>query len=415
VPNSVLQRLVDEREQINRDIDHVNEASADDERDPSEAERQLLTRYRQRLSEVEPMIVEQLELEEQRHSAKDASAMLQRAGARRGERADQLQPAAPAAPAFEEGGYGSFAQYARDVLILRYDQIAGRAGPGARHEAEQRLQRTVANTTSSTVAGLVTPQYLQQIMTVIDKARPIVDASRRTPLTSGSLQYPSITQKPIVGKQTAEKTEGPSQAMNVSFVTVTADTYTGVGDLSWQAMNWSTPDALSLWFDLAAEAYAQQTEAAAGTVLAAATAMATPAVPATPVLADWMTAITAAAGTVYAASRRHPDTVFADIATGYSIMGLVANVAPVFFPAGNFSLGSGQGNIAGLRLVISPGLPAKTVVVGSAQSLLTAETAGSPVELRAVEPALGGMQVGVIGAFVSKITDGGAFRKLTVA
>jgi hypothetical protein len=49
---------------------------------------------------------------------------------------------------------------------------------------------------------------MTEIMTVIDKSRPIVDTSRRVPLTSGSLQYPSITQKPIVGKQTAEKTEG---------------------------------------------------------------------------------------------------------------------------------------------------------------------------------------------------------------
>jgi hypothetical protein len=256
---------------------------------------------------------------------------------------------------------------------------------------------------------------MTEIMTTIDKSRPIVDSARKVGLTSGTLQYPSITQKPIVGKQTAEKTEGPSQAMNVAFVSVTADTYTGVGDLSWQALNWSTPDALALWFDLAAEAYAQQTEAAAGTVLGAATTMATPAVPATPTLADWMAAITAAAGVIYGASHRHPDTVYADVTTGYSIMGLVANVAPVFFPAGNFSLGSGQGNIAGLKLVISPGLAAKTVVVGNSGSLLAAETSGSPVELRAVEPALGGMQVGVIGAFVAKITDGGAFRKLTVA
>jgi hypothetical protein len=63
--------------------------------------------------------------------------------------------------------------------------------------------------------------------------------------------------------------------------------------------------------------------------------------------------------------------VYADIASGYGIMGLVANVAPVFFPAGNFNISTGQGNVGGLRLVISPGLPAKTVVV-AAQSLLTA-------------------------------------------
>src|SRR5947209_1229145 len=88
MPNAVLQRLCDEREQINRDIDHVNEQSAEDERDPSDSERSLLARYRTRLGELEPMIVEQLELEEQRHSSRDASQVLQRSGARGGSRPD---------------------------------------------------------------------------------------------------------------------------------------------------------------------------------------------------------------------------------------------------------------------------------------------------------------------------------------
>ena len=34
------------------------------------------------------------------------------------------------------------------------------------------------------------------------------------------------------------------------MVTTTACTYLGGGDLSWQAINWSTPDALDLWFRL---------------------------------------------------------------------------------------------------------------------------------------------------------------------
>lgn len=401
-----LDRLLSERHDELDRVDRIADMADTDERDLSDAERELIARSHARIAELDPQI--ELYSETERQRAQHLERIPGPVPARRVETPDLVSGP-------DGDVYRTFAQYARDQLIVRYDAIAQRAGGNvARAAAEERLSRVVADTTTTSVAGLVPPQYLTEIMTLIDRSRPIVDSARAIGLTSGTLQYPSITQKPIVGKQTTQKTEGPSQAMNVAFVTVTADTYTGVGDLSWQAMNWSTPDALQLWFDLAAEAYAIQTEAAAGTVLAAATVMATPAVPATPTLADWMTAITAAAGVIYTASRRRPDTVYADITTGYSIMGLVANVAPVFFPAGDFSLSAGQGNIGGLRLVISPGLPAKTVVVGNSQSLLVAETAGSPVELRAVEPALGGMQVGVIGAFVAKITDGGAFRKLTV-
>jgi HK97 family phage major capsid protein len=399
----MLDRLHSERGRLIEQVDDVTNAAEGDERDLSDAELELISRARHRVDdELDPQIerLEEIELARSRHQRATAPA-----GA---------VPARTLDVAADVPVYRTFAQYARDELVRRYDTIAQRAGSGSRAQAEERITRAVANTITSDVPGLVPPQYLTDIAQKIDASRPIVQAARSVNLTSGTLVYPSITSRPIVGKQTAEKTESASQKMGVQFVSVTADTYAGSGDLSWQAITWSNPDALGLWFDLAAEAYAIQTEAATGTVLAAATALATPAVPATPALADWIAAITAAAGAIYAASRRRPNTVFADVASGYSIMGLVANVAPVFFPAGDFSLSSGTGNIAGLQLVISGGLPAKTVVVGDSQSLLAAETAGSPVELRAVEPALGGMEVGVIGAFVSKITDAGAFRKLTI-
>lgn len=406
MPNPVLDRLHTERETLLANIDEVTRSADDTERDLSNAELELIARHRERIdSELDPQIdaLAAVEVTRSQHARAVAGG---------------APPALPVLRAEPEGEvvYRSFAEFARDLLITRYDAIAQRAGgSGVRGAAEDRLTRVMANTLSADVPGLIRPQYLDQIAQVIDKSRPIVDSVRRVGLVSGKLTYPSITQKPIVGKQTAEKTEAPSQKMTVAFVDVIADTFVGAGDLSWQAINWSTPDALGLWFDLAAEQYALQTEAATGTVVAASTVLATPAVPATPTLADWMAAITAAAGVIYAASHRRPDTIYADIATGYTMMGLVANVAPVFLPGGNFSLASGSGNVAGLRLVISPGLPAKTVVVAASQSFLAAETPGAPVELRAVEPAIGGMEVGIIGAFVAKLTDMGAARKLTVA
>lgn len=401
----VLDKLYQERGTLLDQVDSVGTAAAGDDRDLSDAELQLVARCHERIAdELDPQIEQWEKVERTRAEHTRGSALV-----------PTIVGGAPPAPAGEQVIYRTFAQYARDELVRRYDAIAQLAGPGARTIAEERLSRVVANTLTTDITGLIRPQYLDQIAQVIDASRPIVDSARKVGLTSGKLSYPSVTQRPTVGKQTTEKTEGASQKMTVVFVDVVADTYMGVGDLSWQAINWSTPEALGLWFDLAAEAYAIQTEAATGTVLAAATAMATPAVPATPTLADWMTAVTAAAGVVYSTSRRRADTIWTDIATGYSIMGLVSGTAPVFMSAGTFSLATGQGNVAGLRLVISPGLPAKTVVVGASTALLAAETPDAPVDLQAVQPAIGGMEVGIIGAFVSKITDAGAFRKLTVA
>jgi HK97 family phage major capsid protein len=396
-----LERLYSERDSALAVIDEVTGSAEADDRDLSDTEQAVIARNRARIvDELDPQIDLQESVEASRAAHVRASA-------------DAPTPIRRTAPEPEDGEviYRSFAEYARDQLITRYDQIAQRAGPGARAAAEQRITRAVAHTTSADVPGLLPPQYLTTIFDVIDKSRPIVQSSKQVSLTSGLLKYPHIVTKPVVGKQVAEKTEAPSGKLDVDFVDVPADTYVGAGNISWQVINWSTPDALTLFFDLMAEQYARQTEAAAGSVLAA---IAAGAPPATDDLAGWLAAISTAAGGIYAQSARMPNVIYADVVSGYHLAGLVSQASPVFLPSGGFSLSTGTGNIAGLQLVVSRGLPAATVVVGDSNALLCAETAGAPVELRAVEPALGGMEVGIIGAFVARIVDGGAFQKLGV-
>lgn len=400
----VLDRLHDERDRLLAAVDEITNAAEGADRDLSSAELELIARHRSRVDdELDPQIdqLEQIEVSRTRHVRAAAG----------------LPPALPApngAPASngdDEVVYRTFAEYARDELVRRYDAIAQRVGPGARAAAEERLARAVAHTLTANVPGLLPAQYLANIVAVIDSSRPIVESANRVGLTAGVLQYPNVTQRPTVGKQTAEKTELPSAAMNVAIVNVTADTYGGAGNLSWQAINWSSPDALALWFDLVAGEYARQTEAAAGTVLAA---LAAGGAVGSNDLAGWLAAITAAAGKIYAASRMRPDTIWADVTRGYALIGQVSTAQPVFLTAGGFDLSTGAGNVAGLRLVISPGLPANTVVVGASRALLAAETPGAPVELRAVEPSIAGMEVGVVGAFVAKVTNTAAFEKLTM-
>lgn len=408
--NTVLQRLVDERDQINRDIDHVNEVVADEERDPNDTDRALLARYATRLQQLEPLIVEQLDMEEHRHTARDASAVLQRSGARNvrtGQSSETVEPVKP------DAIYRDFGTYARDVLISRYDQIAGRVGAGARDEARTRLERAVVNTLSGDVPGLIPPQHIAQIMQVINTNRPLVQASRKLTLTSGKVTYPFITSRPTVSKQVGEKTETTSTKMAVTMAEQTADTFLGAGDLSWQAINWSTPDALALWFDLAAEAYAMATEVEAGATFTGLTVPGGPVAVAANTSEAWTAAIAAAAGVVWANSKRSANGVATDPATFYEIAPLASNVRTVFMSEGSVNLANQSGTIAGMTLFASPGLPADTVVVGDFSALVTAETAGAPVELRAVEPAIGGMEVGVIGAFFAGLVESGAFCAVT--
>ena len=70
-------------------------------------------------------------------------------------------------------------------------------------------------------------------------------------------------------------------------------------------------------------------------------------------------------------------------------------------------------NVGPLNIVVSRGIDAGVVVVGDSAGLLVAETAGAPVDLQVVEPAIGGYEVGVIGAFEAVVVDEGAFSTIT--
>lgn len=412
--NPVLDRLNHERTGLYDQIDAMLSAAATEDRDPSAAELGLIERHRSRITtDLDPQIDLLVSLEEQR--AHHRTVITSRPAP--ATPAPGAPPAAGDAPARV---YRTYGQWARDELIRRFDTIRQRAEPGALEAANGRLERAVVNTLSSDVPGLIPPQHISEIMQNISSVRPAVSLARQVPLSSGTLTYPNITSRPVTAKQATEKTEAGNTKMAVAMKSVTAETFLGAGDLSWQAINWSSPDALSLWFDLCAESYAGQTEAAfLAKVTAAATGLAIGgAVGSTPDLAAWMTAIAKAAGLIFDATNyngnvgRFPNAVVFDAANGFNLFGIVSVANPVFLTVGTANLATGQGpNLGGLRFVISAA--ATVPIVGYWPAALVGETPGAPVELRAVEPSIGGMEVGVIGAFASEVTEAGAFVKLT--
>jgi hypothetical protein len=424
MPHALLGQLVAERDQIDNNINDILDQAVHEDRDPTDSERELITRSRARRDQIEPQIKELVDMEERRAASVDAHAMLNRGATNREPTggADSRRGDPPDQP-FR---YRSFAQWARDELILRYPAVAVRAGERAEESAKGRMTRAMApmspqeqqtlmragveHTLLADIPGLIVPQHLAEIMQVISRSRPLVEAARESGLNAGKLTYPQIDQRPQVGEQTTEKGPLPVRPMQVSMQELVAKVYGGAGNLSWQDINWTSPNALALWFDLAAEAYAQQTEEAAAAALVPVTQNVT-------VSADdlqgWIDAITAAAGLIHSAARRAPTALIADITTGYHILGLVSHQAPVFFGAGNANLATGQGNIAGLTLVLSQGFSAPRVYVGAIEQLLRGETPGAPVQMRAVEPSIAGMEVGIIGAFAAKVIELTAFCRLT--
>jgi HK97 family phage major capsid protein len=316
--------------------------------------------------------------------------------------------------------YRDFASFARDKILTRdgekFAAIQQRLPKQELEAARTRLEllRTPANTLSSNVAGLIPDQHIAQIMQVIDNSRPIVASARRASLDRGRLSFPKVTQRPVVAVQATEKTEAGNTGMLVGMEEATASTYLGGGDLSWQAINWSTPDALQLWFDLAAADYALKTETDAATVVSAAAFLnnISSTLAATPTFAQLMTAIAAGGGDVYANSGRMADTVYMAPDRYWYALGLTSDSSLSFGQSGLLNV---NGESRNLNVVVSRGLNAGEIIVGDSDALLVAETPGAPVELRAVEPAIGGVEVGIIGAFEAVVVEDEAFALITTA
>jgi hypothetical protein len=317
--------------------------------------------------------------------------------------------------------YRTYASYARDEILTRGStmpecaKIANAAGGEdavlrARERLQQLKSRTPANTLSSNVAGLQNPQHIDQIFQVIDASRPIVASATRADLERGQLTYPKVVTRPVVAVQATEKTEAGNQGMEVDMVTANASVYLGGGDLSWQAVNWSSPSALELWFKLAGADYALKTERDAAAVLrdSGFGHIISAPLAGTPDFATLMTAVGAGGAAVFANSGRMADTVYMAVDRYWYMFGLTSTPQTIFTVVDGNRIGP-------LTFVPSRGLDAGLIIVGDSDALLVAETPGAPVDLQVVEPAIGGLEVGIIGGFEAVVVDDGAFANITTA
>ncbi len=410
-----LERLADERARTESNIEDMRKAAEDEQRDLNELEMEQVTKWRTRITDLDDEINVLAEDIERAENSRDVSKLLR-----------VNEPAPSEQTVHTTNGnvvYRTFAAYARDQIITRFPQIASQVnGPDRAQEviaqAQENLHRVV-NTLSSNVAGLLPPQHITQIMDLIQASRPVVASARGVDLSRGSLTYPKIDQRPEVLKQGSEKTEAGTANMQISMKTLNADTYLGGGDLSWQTINWSSPDALQLWFNLAAEAYARQTETAACTTLqntGGGTVSPALGTAGTEDFSAWSAAVLKGLGSIYTSTggRARTDTLYVSASRFFQLAGLSTNNTLQISGVGNLDIGAMTGTFRGLRVVGSYGFSnANAAILGDASAFLVGETPGAPVEMRAVEPTIGGMEVGVIGAFASVVFDTSRFIHLT--
>jgi len=405
-----LRLRLDERARIQTDHEALLKEAGD--ADLSDMQKQQATAFRERAVELDAEIAELDESAKRDTEAAERSRAIRRAlaGSNGGVDSD------------EDGiAYRTMASYARDMILSgsgrEVSKIAAQIPKAEREAAASRLEiamRTPANTLSSNVGGLTPPQHIAQIFQVIDSSRNLVSAAVKADLERGTLTYPVVTTPPVVAVQGTQKTEAGNTGMVIDMVTKTASTYLGGGDLSWQAINWSSPNALDLWFRLVAADYALKTETDAATIVSASAFLNNIASPisGSATYVQLMAAIGAGGAEVWANSGRMANAVIMAPDRYWYAVGLTSDNSLNF---GETALLNINGEERSLRVIVSRGLNSGEIIVGDMEGLLVAETPGAPVELRVVEPAIGGVEVGLIGAFEAAVVDDGAFALITTA
>lgn len=195
--------------------------------------------------------------------------------------ADATPQAEAQAPADFEQAFQAFQEHVTNRFEALQDRIAqnGLAVPeplkGAYErklilgtdlmDPEVRQAFAVDDVISSDNLGVIPEMRSDQIIGIIDSSRPFLENTTRepTPPAGETWKFPKITQRPEVGKQSAEKAELASQKTVITSVDFPMETYGGVGDLSLQLIKRSSPSFLELWTRLLAEQYAIVTDDAA--------------------------------------------------------------------------------------------------------------------------------------------------------
>jgi HK97 family phage prohead protease len=280
----------------------------------------------------------------------------------------------------------------------------------------------VAALSVATVAentGMVPPNYLKDVIGIIDSTRPFIDSIERAALpTSGMKVFtPVLGNQAIVGL-TAEGAEFASQDTGVTFQEDNVVKFAGAGVLDVELIDRSDPSFLDLYIRELAASYAQQTDAYA-LGLARDSAVGSSGSTINKAIADGISdsynVMRSVPNRLLVAPTGAGSISFADLLGGED-----DNKRPLFAAAapqnaaGLISQGSTNGTVSGLSLVVDPNY------TGDKFALVYPDTAmrfheSAQIQLRSNIVANGQLEIGLYGYVCVVNRYPTAFRKLTVA
>ncbi len=278
--------------------------------------------------------------------------------------------------------------------------------------------------TTSENTGMVPPNYLRDVIGVIDSSRPFIDSIERAPLPSSGLKIftPKLGAQAIVA-QTAEGVEFASQDTAVTFQEDDIVKFAGANVINVELLDRSEPGFLDLLVRELAASYAQKTDAYAAKIAVSNCGSTSG--------STIYKSIAAGIADSYNVMRFTPNRLMVAPSggeDGIDFAGLLGAVdganRPLFAAAapqnaaGLLSQGTTAGTIAGLDLVVDPNYTgdASNVKYGLVypSAAMRFHESGT-IELRANIVANGRVEIGLYGyaAVVNRYPT--AFRGLSVA
>jgi HK97 family phage prohead protease len=299
-------------------------------------------------------------------------------------------------------------QYAKAQLA------ASRGDADARDLLAALEVATVAENT-----GMVPPNYLKDIIGIIDASRPFVDSIERAALPASGMKVftPKLGAQATVA-QTAEGVEFDSTDTAVTFQEDNVVKFAGAGIINVELIDRSDPSFLDLYIRELAASYAQKTDAYA-IGLARDTAVGSSGASIYKAVAD---GIADSYGVMRFTPNRlavHP-TAAGTISYADLLGAEDGDDRPLFAAAvpqnagGLITQGSTQGTVAGLSLVVDPNYTGDQFALVYPSAAMRFHES-SQIQLRSNIVSNGQLEIGLYGYVCVVNRYPTAFRKLTVA
>jgi HK97 family phage major capsid protein len=130
--------------------------------------------------------------------------------------------------------------------------------------AQHRHTRALADVVSGSNAGVLPPEWSNQVIRYVDARRPLIAASGKMgfPTSGHTLTLPKMAQEALVGARGTEKTQVPTRALQTVSETFTAEWYAGAVDVAMELIAQSDPSIVTLVVQSLLDQYAVATEVA---------------------------------------------------------------------------------------------------------------------------------------------------------